>query len=146
MAIYIANADMVDKVGIYDEVWLIVLNPVRIKSGMIHVPELAPSRELYSKYMRLKGAKRWNTDTFQKIYVPQFLNEITKEGYDKLTELYRRDKAGEKICLVCYCVQESLCHRSIIAGMLQGVGCNVKTSIGSDYSYYLDEWKKLHDK
>ena len=39
-------------------------------------------------------------------------------------------------------------HRSILAGLLQGVGCNVKTEHGTDYSIYykmLMELQGSHD-
>ena len=46
----------------------------------------------------------------------------------------------KRICLVCFCDEEGLCHRSIVGGMLQGAGLEVK-GLMRDYSYYYDWYK-----
>ena len=42
---------------------------------------------------------------------------------EKLCEISRH----KDIFLACYCAVEALCHRSIIAGILLGMGAQIKT-------------------
>lgn len=122
----------------YDEVWAIVRSLKYGNPRLRHVPELSPSWALFKQYMRLREEGKWNEDTFHKIYVPQFLKEMQgKEQQNLLNELFATNK---HICLVCFCSEEELCHRSIIGGMLQGAGLEVK-GLSRDYSYYYDWWK-----
>lgn len=139
------------KADSYDEVWAIVRSLKNPIAGVKQVTALSPSRELFWKYLELERQKQWNAKSFREIYVPQFLAEMASdpENYSAenprkwLNELYRLDKAGKNICLVCFCEDETLCHRSIVAGLLQGAGCNVQTEIGNDYSAYYTEYLKL---
>ena len=109
----------------YDEVWAIVRslkNPGRMKQ----VAELSPSWELFKEYLSLRDAGRWNTASFQDIYVPAFLQEMSNAAARrKLAELIASDRQGKHICLACFCLDETLCHRSIIAGILQHSGIQV---------------------
>lgn len=119
----------------YDETWAIVRslkNPGKMK----HVPELSPSWALFKKYLRLREAGQWNTDMFKSIYVPTFLKEMAgMEAQRKLSELIELDKQGKRICMACFCRDEALCHRSIIAGILQHMGILVH-GVKGDYSRY----------
>lgn len=122
----------------YDEVWAIVRSLKYANPNIRHVPELSPSWALFKRYLSLRDSGNWNEDTFRTIYVPQFLNEMRGKIQQKLlNELFNTKK---HICLVCFCSEEELCHRSIIGGMLQGAGLAVK-GLGADYSYYYDWWK-----
>ena len=124
-------------------IWAIVRSLKHQKPGMIQVKDLSPSKELFHKYLSLKAVGRWNEATFKEIYVPRFLYEIrsNKKAIDLLNEIYKIDKAGGDIALVCFCHEEDKCHRSIIAGLLQAVGCNVKTLTGNDYAAYHEMFK-----
>ena len=53
---------------------------------------------------------------------------------DKLTELIRIDRQGKRICLACFCPDETLCHRSIVAGILQYAGIPVNGVKDDRYS------------
>lgn len=130
------------KYGTYDEVWAIVrslkYSEPRVRNIIRHVPELSPSWGLFKKYLRLREEGNWNEETFRTQYVPQFLREMRgKEQQRLLNELFMMNK---HICLVCFCSEEELCHRSIIGGMLQGAGLDVK-GLTRDYSFYFDWWK-----
>ena len=127
--------------GQFNEVWAIV-RFYRGKSPWINqVVDLSPSQKLWGKFNKLKLDGRWNEETFRSEYLPVFLKEMRSEAArEKLNELYKKDKAGRSIALVCFCKEENLCHRSIIAGILQGVGCNVHTATGNDYSKYYAEY------
>lgn len=125
----------------HDEVWAIVRSMKHPSLRMQQVESLAPSWNLFKQYRTLAARNEWNQTTFQNIYVPQFLQEMhTEDAKHLLNELYTADKNGKNICLVCFCPDETTCHRSIIAGMLQGAGCNV-TGVKNDYSKYYKLWK-----
>ena len=124
--------------GEYDEVWAIVRSLKYGNPRIRHVPELSPSWGLFEMYMRLKKDGNWNEDKFRRLYVPQFLKEMRgKEQQKLMNELFATKK---RICLVCFCQEEELCHRSIIGGMLQGAGLEVR-GLSRDYSHYY-EWYK----
>lgn len=122
----------------YDEVWAIVRSLKYGNPRIRHVPELAPSWALFKHYMRLRESDNWNENTFRKSYVPQFLKEVRgKIQQNLMNELF---STNQHICLVCFCMEEELCHRSIIGGMLQGAGLDVK-GLSRDYSHYFDWYK-----
>ena len=73
-----------------------------------------------------------------------FLSEMRqKPAKEKLNELYKADRAGKNIALVCFCLDEQLCHRSIVAGLLQGVGCHVNMRSNKDYSHYYNLFRSM---
>ena len=73
---------------------------------------------------------------FRSIYVPTFLKEMSDIGArKKLSELIELDRQGKRICLICFCHDETLCHRSIIVGILQYMGVQVQ-NVKGDYSKY----------
>ncbi|WP_155957648.1 hypothetical protein [Eubacterium sp. 14-2] len=57
------------------------------------------------------------------------------EPQRKISELVELDKQGKRICLVCFCLDETLCHRSIIAGILQCTGIQIQ-GVKRNYSKY----------
>ena len=121
----------------YDEAWAIVRSAKKVPGSYKVVPELSPSEELYKWYLEKKKTLKWCKTLFDGQYVPRFIAEFGREGKDKLNELYRLEKKKKNIALVCFCPFETMCHRSIIAGFLQGSGkYNVVTDTGNDYSYY----------
>lgn len=109
------------------------------------IDELSPSRELFQFYMSCKNKGTWNGNTFIHKYVPRFIHEIYSEqdSKDRLNELWSLDKQGKTILLVCSCQEENMCHRSIIAGLLHGVGCNVISAFGNSISQY-DIYYKMY--
>ncbi len=122
----------------YDENWAIVLS-LKSTSGLLtQIKDLAPSSALFTTFQNLKNNADWNESTFNNIYVPQFITDL--KGNDNarraLDYLWNQDKQNKKICLVCFCSDERLCHRSIIAGILAGAGCNVITDTGNNYNKY----------
>lgn len=129
--------------GEYDQTWAIV-RFYKGHSGWIrHVPQLSPSHRLWATFHKLQLGGEWNAENFDHIYLPAFLEEMRGEpAREKLNELYRLDKEGKRIALVCFCKDEALCHRSVVAGLLQGVGCNVSLPSGNDYSEYYRRYKQ----
>lgn len=130
----------------YDEVWAVVRSMKNPSPKMKQVQALSPQLDLFFEYRRLAVAGQWNRESFQNIYVPKFLEGMvnsTEGAADKLNELWQKDKAGLRICLACFCTDEDMCHRSILAGLLQGAGCSVVTETGKDYSGYYAAYRTL---
>lgn len=115
-----------------------------LRAGEEQVSVLSPSSELFGWYYNLKKQGLWRDDLFVTGYVPRFLKEMhSQEARDMLNKIYLLDKQGKKIALTCFCTNEAGCHRSIIAGLLQGVGCAVITSSGTDYRKYYDMYRNI---
>lgn len=113
----------------YDENWLIVRQPDEFPPFVKHEPMLSPSPELFRKYRDAFHAGEFNQEYFDLVYVPQFLEELAgnEQAIEILDELVY--KSFEKnIFLACYCENESMCHRSIIAGVLLGMGAEIETN------------------
>lgn len=132
--ITITNIRNVDYVA-YDEVWAIVRS-LKHPGKMRHALELSPSWRLFKQYLQLRNAGTWNSEAFQNFYVPSFLQEMqTVAVKKKLNELVWLDRQGKRIALVCFCSDEAICHRSIIAGILQYVGTQIQGVKGNYHQY-----------
>lgn len=105
----------------YDEIWLIVrsLKQIpQINTNVFHVPQLSPSPELFKSYLSWRNQGLWSKDTFEKYYKPRFLQEMKKvEAQTYLNLLIEKAKTKD-ILLVCYCQDESMCHRSLIYSLV----------------------------
>ena len=143
----------------YDEIWIIVRSlkstPYVPNTQIFHVPALSPSPDLFHKYLTWRDNGEWNEDTFQNKYVPQFLYEMhSQESQQTLQTLIEHHNQGNKILLVCYCPNESMCHRSIVMGILQGISntCTdnsltpITSEFENDYSKYYEQYLKLDNK
>ena len=128
------------------EKWMIVRSPKEIPVDAKHVPALSPSLELFQVYKEARKKGIWDEDFFQKVYVSWFLADLraNQETLDLLDYLCRAGKTRD-FYLCCYCTKECecICHRSIIAGVLQGRGALV---IGSEYRKYSKMLKKLENE
>lgn len=129
----------------YDEVWAIVRKLKSNPGNFRHVKDLSPSLELLNTFIELRENGEWNKQAFDEIYLPRFLKEIkdNEHARELLYELYDRDASGERIALTCFCDDENICHRSIVAGILQGMDANVVTKTGNDYSRYYEMYSSL---
>ena len=117
-----------------DEVWAIVRSLKTKPYGVKQVPELSPSWNLFKKYLSLRDSGNWNNESFMEIYVPQFLHEMKDPAAQaKIAELIEKGKNG-KIAILCFCDNETMCHRSIIAGILQKEGIRVFTQRSENYA------------
>lgn len=128
----------------YDEIWLIVRSlknmPYVEDTQVFHVPALSPSSELFQGYLTRKELGAWDGDMFERWYVPQFLKEMHGEVQRaSLNKLYNQAKSRH-ILLACFCPDEKLCHRSIVCGLLQGVG---SVTSANDYSRYYAMYKEV---
>lgn len=124
----IANIDLEN----CDEIWWIVRKLDRPLGRAKHVSELGPSAELFKEYRRVYHEGMFNDDYFQNVYVPRFLKELSvnKRALEFL-KILCEESERKNIVLSCYCENELLCHRSIVAGILLGMGALVDT----DQSY-----------
>ena len=118
----------------------IVRNPGKFgdyiaKTDGVHwIPTLSPSQNLMRRVDFLKKSGEWNQDKFAS-FALEFVKEIAKseKAKEMLNRIYKASENGWKIALACFCGDEDMCHRSIVAGLLQGVGCEYE---GADYSAY----------
>lgn len=119
----------------YDEVWAIVRS-IKNPGKMKYVTELSLSWNLFKTYLALRDAGKWNKTVFQNIYVPVFLQEMQNTAArNKIADLIELDRQGKRICLACFCPDEAMCHRSIVAGILKHSGILIH-GIHADYSKY----------
>lgn len=129
----------------YDEIWCIVRS---LKNGLpqvdgttcYHVPQLSPNWSLFKDYLNWSKNGEWNEQCFMERYVPRFLKQMkTEEARQALNALYNKAKT-KNILLVCFCENEALCHRSIVSGLLQGVGAETN---GNDYRHFYNLYKEV---
>lgn len=123
---------------------LIIVRSLKKKIlGTTHMPNLSPSPELFHQYLNWKKNGQWNETKFIFEYAPRFIYEL-KHNTNAMLLLssiaYRSH--NENIALYCFCEDESLCHRSIVAGILLGMGADIDCN--KDYLMYYD-WFKLED-
>ena len=121
------------------EVWAIVRS-LKSPGKMIWVPDLSPTQRLFYQYLKWRDAGLWNEKTFQELYAPQFLKDAkANPNFEKL--IAQLQHADHDISLICFCTDETLCHRSIVAGILQGLGTDVTAQ--HDYSQYFQMYQNI---
>lgn len=127
----------------FDETYAIVRSMKSKSDWIMQEPLLSPSQSLFARYRQMVNDGTWSKEAFDTIYVPQFIKELKQnaDAVEKLNEIYRKSRDNKNIALCCFCTDESICHRSIIGGLLQGVGANV--IINADYSRYFEIYKQL---
>ena len=129
----------------YDEVWWIVRSPDDPPKEEKLVQSLAPTLELFRKYREAFHAGRFDVEFFQKEYVPQFLKDLAENQEARRDLEYLHEKSrGEDIALGCYCENEKLCHRSIIAGILKGMGAQIEAE--QEYLKYYELYQQYMNK
>lgn len=127
------------QVGQQDEIWAIVRS-LKVKPAYVkQVVELSPETTLFYQYLDWKKKGIWGKHIFLTEYVPAFIEQLTRTKdlvQEKIKELIQKSKSGMHIHLVCFCDDESLCHRSIIIGYLQYLGYGDEIQCDTDYSFY----------
>jgi len=119
--------------------WAIVRSMKSPSKKIKQVTALSPSTDLFWFYRNALKNKQWDKSVFDTVYVPRFINELktgSEKGFTYLNQLYQADKENKKISLVCFCPTEDMCHRIIVAGLLQAVGCDVHLKSQKDYRKY----------
>ena len=122
----------------YDEVWVVMRYPKDMSPGFRHVPELAPPYELFKWFQDTKRGGRMMRTAFEEFYVPGYINCLitNPKARNALVSLEAELNRGRSIALVCTCYDESLCHRSVLGGILSYLGYNCETKSGTDYDRY----------
>ena len=108
--------------GKVSKVWCIVRSlkfPPRLNHAeIIQVSDLSPSYNLFKTYLDLRNKGAWNQSSFDTIYRPQFLRELS-ENQNAMQLLNTLAKSDENILLLCFCENKNTCHRNIIAEKLR---------------------------
>ena len=97
------------------------------KLGWKWASKLAPSNDLL--YSFKKNLINWEQ------YYARYMKEVIYNPacVDALNTIYNHLKAGEDIALICYCTDESICHRSILGKYYKKLGVNVISVKGNRY-------------
>ena len=112
--------------------------------NMIKKPVLAPSASLFSRYA--KNQKTFDKTDFNSWYAPQFMKDAVNDDsfLPELNEL-KELSFQKNIALVCYCTNENedKCHRSIVGGILKGLGADIDCS--DEYLKYYTQFVEQKD-
>lgn len=127
----------------YQERFAIVRSYKHPSALFKHLPVLAPSTELFYRCQELKQERNWNQETFEQIYVPNYLKQMHGKEEIATLDILCEKSLHENIILACFCHDESHCHRSILTGLLQGAGIDVHTKQKTDYRKY---WELYNQK
>lgn len=123
----------------FDEIWYIMRSVKNLSHNsnavVRHVPLLSPSVDLFQEYSYLRNSSQWNMMTFQNNYVPKFLKEMQDVGPMQLLDKLYKESKHKDFLLVCACYNEAMCHRSIIAGILQGMYPDIDIQSQDDCNY-----------
>ena len=117
----------------FDEVWIICRSVQKLSRTLLnnpkvkHVPDLSPSKNLFFAYRNWVSQGVWNMSMWDTGYVPIFIEQMRN---DEKAKAYLRQLADESnsknIALVCFCKDETMCHRSIIGGILYHMGASIE--------------------
>lgn len=84
-------------------------------------PNLAPSEALLKEFFPIcEDARTW------KQFTRRFLKEMKSPVADKDLDLLAALSHHTNLAIGCYCEDESLCHRSILRGLLIERGADVR--------------------
>lgn len=120
----------------YDDAYLIVrsISSLERRNSPIletakQVTALSPNSQLFHDYLEWDKAGNWNESTFTSQYRPRFEEQIKNDPIAQqwLETLCEKSAAGRNIALMCFCSDENLCHRTIIADDLRQRGALVMT-------------------
>lgn len=112
--------------------------------GALVCPELAADGFMSDLKAAAKADNTWNPSKFVGEYVPLYMRRLClPEARQTLNRIYKAVKAGKTVAIACYCADEFVCHRVVIAGLFQGLGLEV-TGVKADYSAYYDMWRETY--
>ncbi len=133
--LYVSSIENINNYKV-DECWVIVRSLKYSIRNTKHVPELSPPKDLFYDYLNWSKAGQWNRYKFDNEYVPRFIEYLhtNEQAKNKLNELFNLCKTKD-ILIVCFCVDERVCHRSIIAGLLQSKGIKVHSKYQTLYNW-----------
>lgn len=123
----------------FDKAYVVMRSPKNLSlpvngKSIIWLPELSPDKSLFSDYLSWRRLGEWGEEKFTSEYVPRFIEQLSgREEQDALATIRAESDAGLTIYLLCSCLDEKMCHRSILAGYLQAAGCQTECP---DYTTY----------
>jgi uncharacterized protein YeaO (DUF488 family) len=77
---------------------------------------LGPSRELHADFYG-KRSRALSWEEYRARYVEEMRGEKARLSIRELAALVR---AGETVTLLCFCADAARCHRSLLAGLIEG--------------------------
>lgn len=111
--LYTSNPDNLKYLNQKAEIWQITRSKTLLTNEVILVQGLAPSDQLYKKYInkwKNKPAEDWWHE-----YEEIFLKELeTEEKINNLRLLYKKLCEGNNIVLLCFCKDAKYCHRRLV--------------------------------
>ena len=119
-----------------DQKFAIVRSLTRPITGVSQWADLSPSRDLFREYLRLRDAGKWDAKAFEEIYVPKFLAEMRQPRAQAALAKLHDMAMNANVAVACFCTDESMCHRSIVASLLAatGVAIRMKTPVNPRYA------------
>ena len=112
------------------------------KPNVCQVKSLSPSIELLSAWLNWDKSRNHSYDEklvhFVKFYAPRFIKELRSNMDATLMLNKLKREADKNVAIVCFCQNEELCHRSIIAAICKYNDMDIKTV--NDAGIYLDRY------
>ncbi len=112
-----------DALAKYAEVWICMRSaPKDIKDtfgNIILMPDLSPSKDLFFWFRREKANGTWDQQKFDTVFAPRFLSEMLQPGPLATLQRLEQESRAKPIAILCTCHEESLCHRSLIAKIVE---------------------------
>ncbi|NLX01726.1 MAG: DUF488 domain-containing protein [Syntrophomonadaceae bacterium] len=116
-----------------DEIWQITRSDKGI-TGTKWVPELAPGWDLYNQY--LNNWKGKPPEEWWPLYEKTFNEELKSEvKLAALRRLWSLVNSGKVIALVCFCPDNTWCHRRLVAKFLEKHGIQTEEYTNSNTSF-----------
>lgn len=99
---------------------------IQIPEHFIHVPQLSPSKQLFSDTQEWKKEHE-NKQDWWRFYEARFLKEMAQRDdlIRALSRLEARLKNGELVRVFCFCKDVCYCHRSFIGYDMEKKGYEV---------------------
>lgn len=95
--------------------------------GARQVKELAPSDELFKAYRNAVHRGIFTSEWFENIYVPKFLQDLSTNQKAKIIlENLCKNSFEQNVLIGCFCQEARLCHRTIVANTLYGMGADIR--------------------
>ncbi len=123
--------------------WIVMRNPENIKTLInknehFWIPELAPSEAFYSYCMKVKNAGNWTKEFFNEVYVPRYIAEL-RNNSAAMKYLAFLNATESNINIGCTCMNEQMCHRSILAGIMM----HCRPDIEVERAYSANQYKQI---
>jgi uncharacterized protein YeaO (DUF488 family) len=89
-----------------------------LAAGWTWVPELAPSKDLFRKYIEWRNCGQWPAKWPD--YERQFLNEAARSSsfWRWITNIQERISEGQTVAISCFCPNERYCHRRLVKDLV----------------------------